>query len=85
MKRRQFLKLTGQAAVCLAVGVPAIVAAVPKKDGIKAVRMADLKHYQSPDTDYVGFVHPDTYGKLMTGEIGHYEGIRFIEQTHLSL
>lgn len=95
MKRRAFLKQMGQAGVCLAVGVPAVVGLsnvatsgpppdVLTKQMVK--EMIDELAYQSLDAGTnVHFVHPANYAKLnlLTGEVGHYEGVKFIEQTHI--
>ena len=97
MKRRQFFKLTGQAAVCLAVGVPAVVAVAKRlsvEEQIRKILAEDMKRTlddlvfnQFHDGNYVSFVHPSQFqaSKLLTDNGDSYEGIRFIEQTHLSL
>lgn len=72
------------AAVVAAVPLSLIPRQAPAQDVLTKQSMQDMVNTLRdnsfvPVDNYYAVVHPET-AKLMTGEIGHYEGIRFIEQ-----
>jgi len=90
MKRREFLRHSIHAALVVAVPTALIVSRGTSSGqlwtdgtGANVTLWGDVHPHNG---DYYAFVHPSnmkSFG-LFTGEIGHYEGVRFIEQATLS-
>ncbi|MHC5062309.1 MAG: twin-arginine translocation signal domain-containing protein [Planctomycetota bacterium] len=86
MKRREFLRKVGLGATCLAVGVP-VVASVARSATASLdldEMLAEMISERLDQINYTAFVHPSQHEKLtsnlMKGEIGRYEGVRFVPQ-----
>ena len=87
MKRRAFLKQMGQVALVTALPIT-LMASRPKRYSIEDQIRVQLKKDASERMDEIAFeqmhegafVRRDGYmsEKLLTGEIGHYEGVRFL-------
>jgi hypothetical protein len=84
MKRREFLRKVGLGATCLAVGVPVVASVAARTDFDPHEMLANMISERLDDINYTAFVHPSQHGNLtsdlMKGEIGRYEGVRFVPQ-----
>jgi len=88
MKRREFLKRTGQAVMLAALPVAMLTVASPRIEGARTRSIEELiRESLARDTkeamDNAAFEQMHRGTKLMSGEYGHYESVRFYESPML--